>query len=136
MAHSLSHPVGALRRWRLAAIERWNNFGRPQNLPSKEYVEILKQADCASWLHLCLAQVFTNCILAGYITFPTALPRIASSAEIQRLPGGKFVAHTIQNVPILWIATMTCLISITIISWLAYRPWKGNPYLLKNRLCM
>jgi hypothetical protein len=99
----------------------------PQNTPPKlsRYMEMLLQLDEIPRLHNYLATVFTWLTLAGYIVFPDTFTSLEKSSAIKNAANKKsterVILDTVQNVPLVWLAAICCVIVASGIAWLWWR---------------
>jgi hypothetical protein len=110
-----------------------------QHIPpqSSRYVRMLLQLDRIPGLHNVLASLFTWLLLAGYIVFPGTFTSLRRSNAIKNAANRdkteQFILDTVQNVPLLWVAAICCVIGASGISWLWWR-WNENFVWLVNRI--
>ena len=104
---------------------------------SSRYVRMLLQLDQIPRLHNVLANSFTWLLLAGYIVFPVTFTSLKRSNAIKNTANGDETEHNIldkvQNVPLLWVAAICCVIGASGISCLWWR-WSENFVWLVNRI--
>jgi hypothetical protein len=71
-----------------------------------------------------LASFFTWILLSGFIVFPSTFTSLHDSSIVEN-GAGKVVWKAVQNVPLIWIAALCCLIGAFGMCWLWWR-WKKN----------
>jgi hypothetical protein len=108
-----------------------------QNTPPQQsrYVRMLLQLDKVRYYHNFLADLFTRLLLAGFIVSPATFT--SKSNAVRNAANGsqteQAILNTVQNVPLLWVAAICCLIGAFGISWLWWR-WNDNFIWLINRI--
>lgn len=83
-------------------------------------------------LHNILASFFTWLLLGGFIAFPSTFtsPR---DFKVLEEGAGKVVLKAVQNVPLIWIAAICCLIGALGMCWLWWC-WNKNYEWLVNHI--
>jgi hypothetical protein len=102
--------------------------------PSR-YMEMLLQLDKIPSFHNFFISCFTRLLLAGFIVSPATFTSKSNAAK-NAANGNQteqVILNTVQNVPLLWVATIFCLIGAIGISWLWWR-WNGNYVWLVNKI--
>ena len=91
-------------------------------------------------LHNILASFFTWILLAGYVVFPatfTSLNRSKNLAQVAE-DGNEFeksVLNTVRNAPLVYIATICCIVGASGMMGLWWR-WRSNYIWVINRIFM
>lgn len=104
------------------------------------YMDMLLGLDEIPRLHNILASFFTWILLAGYVVFPatfTSLNRSKNLAQVA-VDGNEFekgVLNTVRNAPLVWIATICCILGAGGMAWLWWR-WRSNYIWVINRIFM
>jgi hypothetical protein len=108
-----------------------------QHTPPQQsrYVGMLLQLDKVPSLHNFLASAFTRLLLAGFIVSPATFTSRSNAAKnaASRNQMEQVILNTVQNVPLLWVAAICCLIGAFGISWLWWR-WNDNFIWLVNKI--
>lgn len=83
---------------------------------------MLLHLDEIPYLYTVLAGLFTWILLAGYIVFPSTFMSLRNSKTIKSAGSnsntGKKVVDTMQNIPLLWLAAICCIIGVSGMGWL------------------
>ena len=130
-----------------AAVSQHSAHGNDAPLPRQllqhqpptpsRYGSMLLELDRIPRLHNIYASLFTWLILAGYIVFPGTFTSLRKSNAIKnganRDQAEQVILDTVQNVPLLWLAAICCVIGASRISWLWWR-WNENFVWLVNRV--
>jgi hypothetical protein len=87
---------------------------------STDYMNMLLKLDKIPKLHNILAGAFAWLLLAGFVVIPGTFTSIVNSRTLQTGAGkaGKAVVKTVQNLPLLGVAAVCCLIGASGMSWL------------------
>ncbi|RDL30194.1 Uncharacterized protein BP5553_10472 [Venustampulla echinocandica] len=104
-------PLARAKRFRQETTE--NAHSPTPNPPLKtRYIDMLLQLDTISTLHNILAGVSTWLLLAGYMVLPGTFTSIRNSRALLEEAGkaGKAVVKAAQNVPLLWLAGICCIL--------------------------
>ena len=104
---------------------------------SSRYIDMLLEGDEIPTRHNIFASMFTWLLLAGYMVFPGAFTSIRNSRALADGTGkaGKVVLKAAQNVPLLWIAAICCVLGAVGMSWLGWL-WKRNYIWIISRIIL
>jgi len=104
---------------------------------STSYIKMLLQLDNIPKIYNILASVFTWLLLAGYIVLPGTFTSIRNSHALADGAGkaGKLVVRTVQNVPLLAVAGISCVIGALGMGYLSWT-WQHNYMWLLNRIIL
>ena len=109
------------------------------DIPSVQtrYMSMLLHLDEIPRLDTILAGLFTWVLLAGYVVFPGTFTSLRNSKTVKNAGSNsnaeKTVVNTVQNVPLLWLAAICCIIGALGMCWLWWR-WQENFIWLINRI--
>lgn len=107
------------------------------NTLQTRYMEMLLSLDKIPRLHNILASFFGWVLLAGFIVFPGTFTSIRDLSDDQEIadksPTASALLGSVQNVPLLVIAAISCGIGAAGLLWLAFR-WRSNYVWLLNRI--
>lgn len=110
-----------------------------QDTPPQQsrYVGMLLQLDKIPSFHNFLASAFTRLLLAGFIVSPATFTSRSNAVKnaANRNQMEQAILNTVQNVPLLWVAAICCLIGAFGISWLWWR-WNDNFIWLVNKIIL
>lgn len=102
------------------------------------YMDMLLGLDDIPPWHNILASFFTWVLLAGYVVFPatfTSLNRSKNLAQVAE-DGNEFekqVLNTVRNAPLVYIATICCIVGASGMVWL-WCKWRSNYIWVINRI--
>ena len=100
-----------------------------------QYMSMLLQLDRIPRTHNALASLFTWVLLAGYLVFPSTFTSLRNSTKIkataENSDAGEMIFHTVQNVPLLWLAAICCITGACGMGWLSWT-WQENYVWLIN----
>ncbi|MCJ1243330.1 hypothetical protein MMC30_000527 [Trapelia coarctata] len=104
------------------------------------YMDMLLGLDEIPRLHNILASFFTWILLAGYVVFPATFTSLNRSKNLAQaaVDGNEFeksVLNTVRNAPLVWIATICCILGASGMAWLWWR-WRSNYIWVINRIFM
>lgn len=107
------------------------------NTLQTRYMEMLLSLDKIPRLHNILASFFGWVLLAGFIVFPgtfTSIRDLSDDPELaDKSPTASALLSSVQNVPLLVVAAISCGIGAAGLLWLAFR-WRSNYVWLLNRI--
>lgn len=79
-----------------------------------------------------LAEFFSWLLLAGLIVSPSTFASVSYISVLVKAVGlGSYLATTVRSIPLLCIASFSCLVAVTGLGWLWWK-WKHN-YIWVNR---
>jgi hypothetical protein len=127
-------------RIRQAIKERLTDVSRPENegwIPFTRRTRMLLELDTIPMLHNLLAGFFSWLLLAGYMVLPGTFASIrkSQSAKDGANKAGKLVLKMVDNIPLLWVGGLCCLLGAVGMSYLSYI-WRGNYDWLLTRIIM
>lgn len=103
-------------------------------------MEMLLSLDTIPRIHNILASFFGWLLLAGYVVFPgtfsslsSSLSSSSSSSSSQAEAEASKLLDSVQNTPLLIIASVACGLAIVGLLWLVFR-WRRNYIWLLNRI--
>ncbi|TGO06777.1 hypothetical protein BTUL_0564g00010 [Botrytis tulipae] len=140
--HSLSSDSENIRLTN--RMEGRNNSGQSQNSrdPKYEYgatnyTNMLLQLDRIPTIYNLLASAMTWILLAGYLVLPSTFTSLQKSTTMAEEAGeaGAVVLRAYQNLPLLWVAAIFCVIGASGMAWLWWM-WKLNYVWLINRIIL
>jgi hypothetical protein len=104
---------------------------------STRYIDMLLDLDNISTIYNLLANLFTWLLLAGYMVLPGAFTSIGNSRVLSDNAGkaGKVVVKAAQNLPLLWVAGICCVLGASGMCWLGWL-WQRNYLWLVNRIIL
>jgi hypothetical protein len=104
---------------------------------STPYIDMLLDLDKISTIYNLLASVFTWLLLAGYMILPGAFTSIRNSHALSDGAGKarKVVVKAAQNIPILWVGGVCCVLGASGMCWLGWA-WQRNYIWLVNRIIL
>ncbi|KAH0537622.1 hypothetical protein FGG08_005614 [Glutinoglossum americanum] len=99
----------------------------PYKIPSMQtpYMVMSLQANETPTRHNILAALFSWLILAGYVVFPGTFTSLKDSDTLGNSKGEKIIQDTIQNVPLLPLAVISCVAGTSGMCWLWWT-WRKN----------
>ncbi|OBT39560.1 hypothetical protein VE00_09471 [Pseudogymnoascus sp. WSF 3629] len=104
-------------------------------IPFTRRARMLLELDAIPMMHNLLAGFFSWLLLAGYMVLPGTFASMRSSQSVKDSANkaGKLVLKVVDNVPLLWIGGICCLIGAAgmfCLSWI----WSGNYDWLLTRI--
>lgn len=112
---------------------------RRQNTLQTRYMEMLLSLDTIPRLHNILASFFGWLLLAGYVVFPGTFSSLSSSLSDKSTSSSvaeaeaSRILNSVQNTPLLIIASVACGLAILGLLWLCFL-WRHNYVWLLNRI--
>lgn len=108
-----------------------------QNTLQTRYMDMLLSLDTIPRIHNILASFFGWLLLAGYVVFPGTFSSLSSSLDEDSSSAAEAEAsrilNSVQNMPLLIIASVCCGIAIAGLLWLSFL-WRKNYVWLLNRI--
>lgn len=106
-------------------------------IPFTRRARMLLELDTIPMMHNLLAGFFSWLLLAGYMVLPGTFASIRKSQSVKDSANkaGKLVLKVVENVPLLWIGGICCVIGAAgmfCLSWI----WSGNYDWLLTRIIM
>jgi len=118
-------------------MENVNSHGDPLPSVQTRYMKMLLHLDEIPRLHTMLAGLFTWVLLAGYIVFPGTFTSLRNSKAVKDATSAgtsaSMLVNTVQNVPLLWLAAICCIVGVLGMVWLWWR-WQENYIWLSSRI--
>jgi hypothetical protein len=102
----------------------------PEQTIRTRYTNMLLQVDRIPWTHTFMAAIFNWLLLAGYLVVPGTFTSLQHSTALKHTPSA--VLRTVQNPPLVVIASLFLVIGASGVFWLAWR-WRYN-YIWLSRL--
>lgn len=106
-----------------------HNGGLSYESLETRYVRMMVEADRVPWQYNIMASAAHWILLAGYLVVPGTFTSLQASDDVQSsLSGNKagaLILNTIQNPPLLALATLFFVTGIFIMGWL-YREFQSN----------
>jgi len=125
------------QQFSMETMENVNSHEDPLPSVQTHYMKMLLRLDEIPRLHKMLAGLFTWVLLAGYIVFPGTFTSLRNSKTVKDAANtgtsAKMLVNTVQNVPLLWLAAICCIMGVFGMGWLWWR-WQENYIWLSSRI--
>lgn len=119
------------------SMKNANSHESPLPSVQSRYMQMLLHLDEIPRLHTMLAGLFTWVLLAGYIVFPGTFTSLRNSKAVKDAANteasAKMLVNTVQNVPLLWLAAICCIMGVLGMIWLWWT-WQENYIWLSSRI--
>lgn len=111
----------------LDVLERDKNSPSPNPPLSTRYIDMLLQLDKIPVIYNILSSIFSWLLLAGYMVFPGTFSSIRNSHALANGAGkaGKVLSAAVQNISLVYVATICCITGAAGMSWLGWL-WRKN----------
>jgi hypothetical protein len=104
----------------------------PSQIQTPYMIMSIQANEARPWYNVC-AGVCAWLTLAGYVVLPSTFTSLQRSGSLNGTKEGRIIQSTVRNLPLLPLASISCLVGISGTSWLWWK-WRRNYGWLLGRI--